>query len=476
MKIVIFGTGKYFTQRRQELLRILYDDNIVCFVDNKITNDTVFEGKPIHNPGRIAQINFDCIVLMSLSHREMAGQLSVLGIPKTKILRYEEYKAKKLHGEIQLYTSRPMNGHKKILIATWEMGYNGGTLAAIYAAMALSARKYDVWLAASSCDEKLIREIKSLKINLAVCPSLPYMENDDFFLLQQFDFIIVNTFQMINFAAIASQLKPALWWIHEPAYSKNNHYELSRYYFPQWFVSNTLSKIRKVVVSEKTKKNFEKYYPDIANDVMVYGIPDFCNNNVPPENIKSAIVFAIIGGVQARKGQDVFIEAAYRLMKNSDKEVHFWIIGSIGDNEFAQRVKRQAEQIKNVKFWGMLNRAELCEILPQIDVMVCSSRDETMSMVITESMMQKKVCIVSDGAGIAKFIKEGENGFVFRNEDSADLAKKMWWVINNRQRLQTIGENARVVYDRVFSMNKFADCLERQISLTEEMRKNELQI
>ena len=91
----------------------------------------------------------------------------------------------------------------------------------------------------------------------------------------------------------------------------------------------------------------------------------------------------------------------------------------------------------------------------EIDVVVCPSRNDPMPVVVTEGMMMKKVCIVSEDVGQATILTDGESGLICRTGDAEDLCKKMKWAIDHKDRCVEMGNKAHELYKQFFSMEKF---------------------
>ena len=469
MKILIFGTGKYYIKNRSLLLSILDDDEIVAFIDNKIDTKKKFEDKDIYNPLNISELSFDIILIMSLQNiKEMREQLLNLGISSKKIIPFEKYMAEKIHGEFHLYLNDTSSMEKSILIISTDFMYNGGTLAAIYAAMSLKLKKYNVWIAVPKINKKLLKEVSSFGINIAICQKLPYLGNEELFFIKKFDITLVNVFQMIQSAIKISEFKPVLWWIHEPS-------EIYKSY-PHLIADHSdvsiMNKINVVAVSEIAKKNFDSHFPFIIKDTMSYGIPDrYENLNYYNEHKNQNLIFALIGGITIRKAQDIFLNAIRMLSINDRKNLEFWIIGSIGDNDYTTKIRDMAAEIEQVKIWGTLTRNELEKIYPNIDVVVCPSLEDPLPIVMTEGMMYKKVCIASDSTGTSQYIENGINGLICKTNDVEDLMQKMKWCIDNRAKLNEIGNNARKTYEENFTLEKFGDRLEQLLIQTKNNYK-----
>ena len=465
MKILIFGIGKYYIKNKSLLLKILDDDEIIAFVDNNIHIKEKFENKDIYNPSSISKLSFDIVLIMSLRHiKEMKEQLLNLGISSKKIFSFERYMAEKVHGEFQLHLNDMPSIGKSVLIISTDLMYNGGTLAVIYAAMSLKLKNYNVWISVPKANEKLLKEISILGINVVICRKLPYLGKEEIFFIKKFDVIVVNVFQMIQSAVTISKFRPVLWWIHEPS----EIYDFYPHLIADHSDINVMKKINVVAVSEIAKKNFDSHFPCLIKNIMSYGIPDrYENLNSFNNHEKRKLIFALIGGVTIRKAQDIFLNAIKMLDKDDRSDTEFWIIGSIGNDAYANDIKKMSSEMEQVKIWGTLTRIELEKIYPDIDVVVCPSLEDPLPIVMTEGMMFKKVCIASDSTGTSQYIENGINGFVCKTNDVEDLMQKMKWCINNKSKLNEIGENARKIYEEYFTLEKFGDRLEKLLIKTE---------
>ena len=102
-------------------------------------------------------------------------------------------------------------------------------------------------------------------------------------------------------------------------------------------------------------------------------------------------------------------------------------------------------------------------LLPTIDVIVCASLEETMSMPIIEGMMHGKICITTDMTGVAAYIDNGQNGFVVKAGDVDALAHCMMEVHQHMGELQSMREAARKTYEQNFTMEAFGNRLEAEL-------------
>jgi glycosyltransferase involved in cell wall biosynthesis len=87
--------------------------------------------------------------------------------------------------------------------------------------------------------------------------------------------------------------------------------------------------------------------------------------------------------------------------------------------------------------------------------MVVPSREDPMPTVAAEAMMHGVPCIVSDATGTANYISDGEDGVIFQSEDEDELASKIMWCMEHKDKLAKMGEKARKIYEQHFSMRVF---------------------
>lgn len=462
-KIVIFGTGMFYTKRKRKLDEI---ENVYvsAFLDNDEKKwGTLIDNAGIYNPQNIRNMQYDYILLMSIYDYEMYDQLLSLGVEEKQILYWQEFYCKFSKPQMLFYKGnrRTIPSKNKILLINTDIQYNGGTMAAIYAATCLQDKDYRVTIAAPDGDIRLISEINNSGLGVVICNTLPYIYEDDW--IKEYDEIIVNVFQMIQCACEISRYRPTLWWIHEAR--ENNMYDRILKQFSTYSKKEALDYLSIYAVSGIARENFNYYFPNRLQRILCYGIPDMCIDR-EKKNKTDKISFAIIGTVCELKAQDIFINAA-RQMKDFES-AEFWIIGEISENSFGRHIKQMIEGYPNIKLTGILSREKIYSLFPQIDVVVCASREETMSITMTEAMMFHKIGITTNRTGIAEYIVDGENGFTVEVDNVEMLSDRMQWIIDNKNRINEIGDRARETYEKFFTMESFGERLEKELLRTEQ--------
>lgn len=462
-KIVVFGAGAFYHNRKNY---ILPDIRIIAFIDNNYKlHGKELDGVPVIGPDDIHQISYDKILLMSKKENaiEMKRQLLELGICVQKIYDWEQFYDEMYCGSFKFYCGNNviLENRKKVLIISTGLNYNGGSLVIGYAAQVLQNCGYNVMLAAPGGNRKLINEMVQAGINIMICPTLPNLHKEELFWIQQFDIVLVNVFQMISCACEISRMKPVLWWIHEPS----ELFDDILHRFNEYADIDKMSEINIYAVSEIARRNFNDYFPQRIKKILGFGIPDNSGENIDRSNHKK-MIFAVIGNVEPRKAQDILAQAVLLLDRKDKEEAEFWMIGKISENEYGKKIQELALQDSSIQILGEQTRKEIQKKYADIDVVVCPSLEETVSIAIMEGMMYGKVCLASDVIGMADYIENGKNGFICKTKDSIDLSEKIKWIIRNQNKLEEIRRNARKTYEAYFTMDKFADKLKEAIEDT----------
>ena len=94
------------------------------------------------------------------------------------------------------------------------------------------------------------------------------------------------------------------------------------------------------------------------------------------------------------------------------------------------------------------------------------SRDDPVPTTAAEAMSLLLPCVVSDQTGIASYITDGENGYIFSINDPKALSDKMLYILQNPQVAEKIGKHGRKIYEESFTYEKFAQNLGTIIDFT----------
>lgn len=448
--VVVFGTGLFYERRKDFMPN---GTIIVAFIDNSTAmQGQVLDGVRIYAPNEIEALEYDVIVLASASTGEMKKQLLEMGVPRNKIMYWEEYVSSKSHGVLKKFEGKRSNiafTHKKCLIIVPIINLAGGFMTALYVACSLQKYGHRVTIVAPSGTGKAIDEANSKGVDIWISSAFPYIGKEELEWIREFDFIWTNSFQTIVCVDRIAAIKPVIWWLHE---NLEQYEDLTEQYMEAVNVEN-IKRAHVYAVSNLAKKNFNQYLPQIDVNVLPLGVPDFYTekNNL----YKEKIIIAVIGTICKRKNQLELIKIIEQLPPEKKEKIECWIIGKDGSKQYRKEIDDAIYEKEYIRFWGELNRNEMINVFPEIDVVVCCSLEETFSIVIVEGMMNKKICITTTNTGVAQFIEDGRNGFIYETQNVEELMMKLDDIISNIQQLNEIRENARMTFENYLSIEVF---------------------
>jgi glycosyltransferase involved in cell wall biosynthesis len=133
------------------------------------------------------------------------------------------------------------------------------------------------------------------------------------------------------------------------------------------------------------------------------------------------VLFA--GRLAEEKHVDVLIKAVADTP--ADLNVHLEIVGG---GEVRPSLEALVERLglqNRVKFLGLASDDELREAYIRADLFCMPGTAELQSLVTLEAMSASTPVLLADAMALPHLVRDGENGYLFRPNDSADLAEKI---------------------------------------------------
>lgn len=266
------------------------------------------------------------------------------------------------------------------------------------------------------------------------------------------DFIMANT--MVEADAVESLNQapvPVLWWLHDAFWG----YSLMQGHY----IESVGKNIRIAAVGKHAIAAMHSIRPQFEIEELLYGLSDFSKEDIKPYDFNTAsgeTLFVTVGSLEQRKGQDILAEAISLLNKEDLAKSRFLFVGRSISQSILDTVLTLSKAYPNrVEYIEFLTRDQIKSLMQQCDCVVCSSRDDPMPTFVTEGAMFGKPAIVSEHTGTAGLITNGVNGFVYPNDDPAELARLLQYIIANPEILKGMREEVRSLYNRRFSEQTF---------------------
>ncbi len=172
--------------------------------------------------------------------------------------------------------------------------------------------------------------------------------------------------------------------------------------------------------------------------------------NISPNDF----VILFLGRLNRLKGLDVLIKS-FRIVRSTNSQIKLLLVGNNEDKTIKNLDVKQDEEIYLIKAQDDVTLYyELCNIV------VLSSRVDSFPYLMLEAGYIKKPFIASRTGGIAEFIEDGVNGFLFEPGNAEDLADKIRYVVNNPEKAKSCAEELHK------KVKKYCNCEEYFEKLT----------
>ena len=175
---------------------------------------------------------------------------------------------------------------------------------------------------------------------------------------------------------------------------------------------------------------------------------------------KGAVNILAIGRLTWQKGFDMLINAACPVIKNN-KNVHLYIIGDGEDSEKLSQQIKWLELENNVHMLGHIDNHY--PIFKQTDVYVCSSRHESFSLTVAESLILERPTISTKCTGPIELLENGKYGILVE-ADEIELKKAIELMVSNYEEREYYSKRAKErieFFDIDRSIKKWEEILDR---------------
>lgn len=462
MKFIVFGTGIYY----QNLKKYIKSEDIVCFVDNAPDKQgSLLDGKKILAPQQADFSQCDYVLVLIMRNTAAIEQLCTLGVEKKRIKSFYDLgeflnidiEVCRNSGNMALSEWTAGYFSKNVLIVAHELTRNGVAVVLMHVAILLKKMGYHVLMTSligGGLEEELADNDIDYIPNINIC----YRSVNFRDAVSQMEFVLLGTIGLSDVGCSLQPLGvPIMWWMHE-----SNDKNFKDFPLPEG------KNIHYYAGGQRVIEYFNRYYPKRKIDKLLYFLPS--ESGYEKQQSKDFVV-AVIGAINFRKAQDIFVEAIELLSENVKKNVRFDLIGTMV--EPCINLDEVLQKNPQLHYLGEMKQEELRDYFCTIDLLVCPSRDDPMPVVVTQAMQHGVPCVVSDQVGQMEYIRNAENGYIFHSEQAEELSQILEHCISCPEDLQDIGERSKQIYEDYFSEKAMRNNLSNIIShvlLQEEQR------
>ncbi len=216
---------------------------------------------------------------------------------------------------------------------------------------------------------------------------------------------------------------------------------------------------RVIAISKSVGDKYGRLAPNAKIQVVYNGIPtdEYSNGRRAPAFSKVSISAILAGRIDPGKGHKEVIEALCEIGAEDLHDFQLNIAGISQSEEFEDKIRKlvlDSGLEKIVHFLGF--RTDLPEIYKNSDIAIVSSKAEAFGRVTVEAMMGGTLVVGADTAGTKEII--GENyGVLYKQGDSHDLAKKLRFVIANKEKYCEIARKGQEYALHTFTAKRNAE-------------------
>ncbi|MFC1475187.1 glycosyltransferase family 4 protein, partial [Candidatus Zixiibacteriota bacterium] len=176
-------------------------------------------------------------------------------------------------------------------------------------------------------------------------------------------------------------------------------------------------------------------------------------------DLPTDVIISITSGrLVEQKGHEFLIEAAVEVVSKYP-QIRFLLLGDGHLEEFLKQKIKQYKLEPNFIFAGMQDNIDL--ELNGADIMIHPSRKEPFGIAVLESMRSGLPIVASKVGGIPEVVSEGECAFLTEVGDYKILAHKIIELLDNPDKMTSMGLKGRERYERVFKLDNMIDQLEK---------------
>lgn len=173
---------------------------------------------------------------------------------------------------------------------------------------------------------------------------------------------------------------------------------------------------------------------------------------------------------EPRYGVDVLARAFVKVAQQRE-DVSLMLLGGGSQGAQLRRMLQQGNAAGRVAYPGHIPNRDLPRFYHMADLYISPSHVDGSSVSLMEALACGLPCLVSDIPANKEWVREGENGWLFRDGDADELAAKILNAIQRRETLPKIGKAARATAEAKADWTKNTQILLTAYQRTMEMGK-----
>ena len=170
-----------------------------------------------------------------------------------------------------------------------------------------------------------------------------------------------------------------------------------------------------------------------------------------------------MGKIEDRRNVYFLVEV-FRALKKRCENIRLILVGD-GEPEYVNRfLKSIANEIeeKKIIYIPKASQKELADIYRKSDIFIFTSNYEIFGMVLLEAMYFGLPVFSSENGGSSTLIQNDKNGYIFKDFQAKEWADRISRVIQDKEKMQQLGENAKMTIEEGYTWERLAEKFERE--------------
>ena len=229
-------------------------------------------------------------------------------------------------------------------------------------------------------------------------------------------------------------------------------------WFDNLLYKMVFKKTEVILLSKYLYADIEKYVPIERVHYCANGIPEnrLIKLIAKTNDVKVEILF--LSNLIASKGVFVLLEAC-QILQAKNLPFHCTYVGGGGDvteEQFQGKIIALGLS-NNVKYIGRKYGIDKEEVFAKADIFAFPTyyNNETFGLVNIEAMQFSLPVVATFEGGIPDVVKDGETGFLVKQNDAEELAEKLEILIKDPKLRAQMGQNGRKRYEELFTIEVF---------------------
>jgi len=181
---------------------------------------------------------------------------------------------------------------------------------------------------------------------------------------------------------------------------------------------------------------------------------EFFLEGKPRQIRKNQAVF--VGSLIGRKGIEFLLKAIPPVVERYP-DFELVILGKGAVEAELKALAGELRIAERVRFAGQVDATVVKETIDESAVLVLPSLSEGLGRIALEAMSRGRPVIGSAVEGIKESISDGKNGFLVTPGSDKEIAEKLLWILDNKEKAEEMGQNGRDYISETFSLERYVE-------------------